>query len=312
MTIQTESINPANQPAKSDNWAAAPYVVDTYKTLRIKQDHGFDPLLLDRSQTALRLGMTAENFERHLGCKSAPKAIDPDNLVFHAEDIENFAIRLYGTANGRPVPTKRKASAPPPFMSKDFFMVCDQVQAGAESHSWPDNAVMVTVSLVSPKVKNVAGFNSVMLDGPTKTHVNVLFDMLQEQKHGRYPYRKRKITSPAIVMPERISRKEVGKPRNLVSLHYHAVIGFDSHDEAAEFKQTKGPKIRSKIQFGLKNGLPSNDGTPPGVVLFPDIDTDITVFDPGQGAKAFSYVCKYAYDLLGYSRVCTPENASKA
>jgi len=168
---------------------------------------------------------------------------------------------------------------------------------------------MFTVKLASPNVTDISGFNSVILDRVAKTHVNLLFNMMQEHKHGTYRYKKRKAISPAVVMPERISKKEKDEPRKLVTLHYHAVIGFDTHEEAIQYKKDKGDKLISRTLQYLRSGLPASSDTPPEYHRFDHMDLDLTVFDPGQGPKAFSYACKYAYDLLGYSRVCTPENA---
>jgi hypothetical protein len=257
--------------------------------------------------------MPVEKFEQHLKCDLAPASIDPEQLVFRSDEIENYAVRLYGNSMGTPGIVTANGCSPvrPRFMSGDFFRQCNRLQEGVESLAWPDSAVMFTVSLVSPKIADIEGFNSAMLSRVTNTHVNILFDILQEQKNGRYPYRKRKIVSPAVVVPERISKKENGKPRHVVSLHYHAVIGFQTHDQALEFEESKGEKIMFKTYSALKTGLPDNAKVPPEYHRFDDMDCDVTVSEPGHGSKLFGYACKYVYELLGHTRVCTPDNASK-
>mgnify|MGYP003114790819 CR=1 FL=1 len=310
MKNQNENSSTHRESDTVPGWKSAAYVVNAEKAFQIKKQHGFDPLLMDRSQAAIRLCMPVEKFEQHLGCTLAPQGIDPDNLIFRADDIEDYAIRLHGNAAGKPVCPNSTIATRPAFMSREFFKRCDEVQAGAMTHDWPNSAVMMTVTLASPNVTDIAGFNSYMLAGPAKTHVNVLFDMLQEQKHGPYRYRKRKIASPAVVIPERITRKKNDEPRKLITLHYHAVIGFEDHDEAIQFNANKGQKLSSKARNGLKNGSPRGEAPNTDHQLFHQMDIDLTVFDAGEGHKAFSYACKYAYDLIGYSRVLTPLTSS--
>lgn len=321
--------------AELPRWSEAPYVVNAYKAILLRQELCGDVIYWDRIQAADYMGIAVEDFERYIKCDRGPKGIDPDHLIFTAEEIVDYALRLCGTNSKNPNVGKCFYSSPPKFMSPAFFAECKRLQAAVMRHNWPSNAVMITAKLVDNKVKDIAGFNQATLDRVASNHTRLIFNCLQEAIHGRNPYRKGKAISPAIVVPERISKPAENRPPHLVSLHYHAVIGFDDYAGVESFTGLKAVNVELKLRKWLRNGrtaaertyikksetrskTPEANGKYVSKIIetqavhpeiYSNIDINIKHFKPNEGRKAFSYSTKYVYDLLDHAEYCIPQNA---
>jgi hypothetical protein len=187
----------------------------------------------------------------------------------------------------------------PPFRSRAFYEACSDVQEAVMQHPWPQHSVMVTVTLVGKEVRDVDGFNAFMLGGQAARHSRIIFHQLQEQANGSRQYKSRRKVSPAIVVPERLTRKPENGHSAIIPVHYHAAIGFHDYWDAITFKLEKKKALQRKLSRYLRNGQAEEGG-------FDGMKIKMQVMREGTGYKAFRYSCKYLHDLLEHAAYCTP------
>lgn len=192
-----------------------------------------------------------------------------------------------------------KALVAPPFRSRAFYLACSGLQESVMQHPWPQYSVMVTVKLVGKEVRDVEGFNAFMLAGLAARHSRIIFHQLQEQANGSRQYKSGRKVSPAIVVPERLTRKPKRGRSAIIPIHYHAAIGFNDYWDAINFKLEKKTRLQRKLRRHLRNGQVEDGG-------FDGMKIKMQVMREGTGCKAFRYSCKYLHDLLEHAAYCTP------